>query len=113
MTKEKIEDALIRIGVPVGNKGFEYIVDAIMILEEKGNSVSMTKTLYPEIAMKRKSTPTRVERNIRHCFKIARNRKEKYDDVNYYIGFVNLSNSNSLHLLHMMLKREKEYENQN
>ncbi len=113
MTREKIEDVLIKMGIPVSIKGFEYIVDAVMLLEEQGSTISITKVLYPEIAKRRNSSSSKIERAIRHALSVARSRRGDYATSKHYIGFANMSNSNSIKQLHMMLKREEEYENQN
>lgn len=107
MNRAEIEDILLAMGVPAGIKGFNYIADAVEIFEERGTDISITKGLYPKIAEKNSTTPSRVERAIRHAFEIARSCKGDYEVVNHYIGFINCKNSSSLKQLHMMLKREK------
>lgn len=107
MNRAKIEDTLLAIGVPAGIKGFNYIADAIEIFDERGTNIRITKELYPAIAKKNSTTPSRVERAIRHAFEVARSPKGNYDVVEKYIGFMNCENSSSLKQLHMMLKREE------
>lgn len=112
MNRAKIEDVLLAMGVPAGIKGFNYIVDAIEIFDERGTNISITKELYPTIAEKN-TTPSRVERAIRHAFEVVRT-KGNSEAVNKYIGTVNCNNSSSLKQLHMILKREEKrgkYEN--
>lgn len=106
MNRAKIEDALLAMGVPAGIKGFNYIEDAIEIFDERGTNISITKELYPAIAEKNNTTPSRAERAIRHAFEIART-KGSSEIVGKYIGIVNCNNSSSLKQLHMMLKREE------
>lgn len=60
MNRAKIEDALLAMGVPAGIKGFTYIVEVIEIFDERGTNISITKELYPEIAEKNDTTPSRV-----------------------------------------------------
>lgn len=108
MNRAKIEDALLAMGAPAGNRGFRYIADAIEIFEAKGMDIGVTKELYPEIGKKYNVTATSAERAIRHSFEVARNRKECCETVSHYIGFINCENSNSLKRLYMMLKREEE-----
>lgn len=113
MNREKIEDTLLKMGVPAGIKGFVYIADAIKVFEERGTNISITKELYPTIAEKNNTTPSKVERAIRHAFERVRTRGN-IEVVNKYIGTVNCNNSSSLKQLHMMLKREEKrgkYEN--
>jgi len=106
MNRAKIEDALLAMGVPAGIKGFTYITDAIQIFDERGTNIRMTKELYPTIAKNNGTTPSIVERSIRHALTVARDCRGKYEIINHYIGFANCQNSSSLKQLHMMLKRE-------
>lgn len=107
MTRVKIEDTLLAMGIPAGVKGFAYIPDAIEIFEERGIMVSFTAVLYPAIAEKRSVTSSSVEKAIRHSFGIARSPKGNRDVVDKYIGFTHTANSHSLKQLYMMLKREE------
>lgn len=107
MKREKIEDALLAMGIPAGVSGFTYIADALEVFEERGTNINFTKVLYQVIAEKRKTTWTRVERSIRYALKITRACRENYDTINKYIGFTNPSNSNSLKQLYTILKREE------
>lgn len=107
MKRENIEDALLAMGVPAGIKGFTYIVDAIQIFDEMGTNISITKELYPAIAERNNTTPSRAERAIRHAFGIVRGHKGNPEIVEKYIGFTNCNNSSSLKQLYMILKREE------
>lgn len=109
MNRQKIEDVLIEIGVPVSVKGFRYIVDAILIWDSKKN-VEMTKELYPQIARKNDDTPSKVERAIRHAFEVARKRGKNKEAIKHYIGLDNSSNSESLAMLHLRIKNMEETE---
>lgn len=106
MNRAKIEDTLLAMGVPAGIKGFNYIADAIEIFDERGTNISITKELYPAIAKKNNTTPSRTERAIRHAFEVVRYKGNK-EAVRKYIGNVNCNNSSSIKQLHMMLKREE------
>lgn len=60
------------IGVPAHLKGYKYIRDAIIITIKDRDQISeITKKLYPNIANKFKTTPSRVERAIRHAIEVA------------------------------------------
>lgn len=107
MNRAKIEDTLLAMGVPAGIKGFTYIADAIQIFDERGTDIRIARELYPAVAKKNNTTPSRVERAIRHAFGVARDCRGKYETVERYIGFANCQNSSSLKQLHMMLKRER------
>ncbi len=63
------------VGVPAHIKGYQYIREAIILSindEEMINNV--TKLLYPTLAKKFSTTPSRVERAIRHAIEVAWNR---------------------------------------
>ena len=107
MNRAKIEDTLLAMGVPAGVKGFNCIADAIQIFDERGADIQITKELYPAIAKKNNTTPSRVERAIRHAFEVVRSHKGNPEVVEKYIGFTNCNNSSSLKQLYMMLKREE------
>lgn len=107
MNRAKIEDTLLAMGVPAGIKGFNYIADAIQIFDERGANISITKELYPAVAERNNTTPSRTERAIRHAFEVVRSRKGNTEVVEKYVGFTNCNNSSSLKQLYMMLKREE------
>ncbi|MDN5346925.1 MAG: two-component system, response regulator, stage 0 sporulation protein [Clostridia bacterium] len=60
------------IGVPAHIKGYQYLREAIlMVIEDIGLLGAVTKELYPMIARKFMTTPSRVERAIRHAIELA------------------------------------------
>lgn len=60
------------IGIPAHIKGYRYIRNAIlMVVNEVDLMSSVTKELYPSIAMAHNTTPSRVERAIRHAIEVA------------------------------------------
>lgn len=71
----QITDLLHELGVPANLKGYQYLRSAIMKaytdMEMLGQ---VTKKLYPCIAMEFETTPSRVERGIRHAIEVAWNR---------------------------------------
>lgn len=63
-------------------KGYQYLREAIMMSVEDVEMLgSITKILYPTIAKKYQTTPSRVERAIRHAIEVAwsRGRMETLD----------------------------------
>lgn len=73
---EKLENRIAEItqklGVPPHIKGYTYIREAIKMIYENPEVLDkITKVLYPTIAEKFKTTPTRVERAIRHAVQVA------------------------------------------
>ena len=60
------------LGVPAHIKGYQYLREAIMMsVEDMDMLNSITKILYPSIAKKFETTPSRVERAIRHAIEVA------------------------------------------
>jgi len=56
-----------QIGIPAHVKGYQYIRDAILLVVEDVSLLgAVTKELYPGIAKKYDTAPSRVERGIRH-----------------------------------------------
>lgn len=75
-------DMIHEIGVPAHIKGYQYLREAIMMsVEDAAMLSSITKILYPTIAKKFQTTPSRVERAIRHAIEVAwsRGRMETLD----------------------------------
>lgn len=106
MNRAKIEDTLLAMRVPAGIKGFTYIADAIQIFDERGTNIGITKELYPAIAKKNSTTPSRAERAIRHAFERVRSYRGNPEVVNHYIGMDNCENSSSLKTLYIRIKQE-------
>lgn len=75
------------IGVPAHIKGYSYLREAIqMVYYDIELLGSVTKILYPEIAKKFDTTPSRVERAIRHAIEVAWNRGN-YESISQLFGY--------------------------
>ena len=107
--EKKIEDALIAMAIPVSISGFDFIKEAVLILDRDGMKVKWTG-VYAEIGNKYGKSPSQVERAIRHAFEVARSVRGDYDAVNHYIGFSNTNNASSICLLYRTIKREMDKE---
>ena len=80
--EKDVTDMIHEIGVPAHIKGYQYLREAIMMSVEDNEMLSsITKVLYPSIAKKYQTTPSRVERAIRHAIEVAwsRGRMETLD----------------------------------
>ena len=74
------------IGIPAHLKGYKYVRKAIMMAVEDAEVLeSMTKVLYPEVAKAFNTTPSRVERAIRHAVEVAWDRGQ-LDVLARYFG---------------------------
>ena len=70
--EELVTSIIHEVGVPAHIKGYQYVREAIMITVENMDVInSVTKILYPEVAKRYHTTPSRVERAIRHAIEVA------------------------------------------
>jgi len=68
----RITHILNMLGMPVHIKGFHYARKAIAVATENNEAIgAVTKILYPYIAKIYNTTPSRVERAIRHAIEVA------------------------------------------
>ena len=82
-----ITNIIHEIGVPAHIKGYHYLRDAIiMVVEDIELLGAVTKELYPAIAKLNKTTPSRVERAIRHAIEVAWNRG-RLETINNLFGY--------------------------
>lgn len=83
----EITNIIHEIGVPAHIKGYQYLRDAIiMVVEDIEMLGAVTKELYPAIAKANKTTPSRVERAIRHAIEVAWNRG-RMETINNLFGY--------------------------
>lgn len=68
----EVTDIMHEVGVPAHIKGYQYLRDAIIMVVKDNDIInSVTKQLYPSIAKNYGTTPSRVERAIRHAIEVA------------------------------------------
>lgn len=85
-TEEKISEIFMSIGIPPHIKGYGYLREGIkMTIEHPYIINSVTKELYPSIAKKFTTSPSKVERAIRHAIEVAWNRG-RIDAINAIFG---------------------------
>lgn len=84
--RSKVKHVLLDIGVPVHHLGFGHLITAICICTKRPEALQkITKDLYPEVAKERNTTPSRVERGIRHSIETAVDNAE-YDNLVRFFG---------------------------
>lgn len=67
-----VTNIIHEVGVPAHIKGYQYLREAIMMVVNDIDIINqITKQLYPDIAQKYHTTPSRVERAIRHAIEVA------------------------------------------
>jgi two-component system response regulator (stage 0 sporulation protein A) len=68
----KVTAMMRELGIPAHIKGYLYLKDAVIMVVDRVDLLSrITKELYPAIAEKHFTTPSRVERAIRHAIEVA------------------------------------------
>ena len=83
---EKISNIFITVGIPAHIKGYQFLREAIKMAITTPEIVnSITKRLYPSIATKFTTSPSKVERAIRHAIEVAWNRG-KIENINSVFG---------------------------
>lgn len=83
---EKIANLFISVGIPAHIKGYQFLREAIKMTIETPDIInSITKRLYPGIAEHYQTSPSKVERAIRHAIEVAWNRG-KIENINNVFG---------------------------
>ena len=85
-THGAILEALLELGVPDHLIGHSTLIRAIeLVVEEPLRINDITKGLYPAVAKDFNSTPSRVERSIRHAIEVCWTRGD-YEVLTEYFG---------------------------
>lgn len=83
---EKLSNIFITVGIPAHIKGYHYLREAVKLTVENPDVInSITKRLYPAVAARFGTSPSKVERAIRHAIEVAWN-KGKIENVNHIFG---------------------------
>ena len=70
--EKEITNIMHDIGVPAHIRGHQYLREAILLsIYNQDLLGAVTKTLYPSVATTYNTTPSRVERAIRHAIEVA------------------------------------------
>jgi len=108
----RVTNLIHDVGVPAHIKGYQYLREAIIMSVQNDEVINaVTKTLYPSLAKAFKTTPSRVERAIRHAIEVAWNRGqiEVHDKIFGYTVNSNKgkpTNSEFIAMLADMLRME-------
>ncbi len=113
----KITKIIQELGIPAHIKGYLYIREAIsMVIDDMDYLGAVTKELYPAVAAKFNTTPSRVERAIRHAIEVAWNRG-KIETLDKLFGYTvsntkgKPTNSEFIALIADKLRLEEECHN--
>lgn len=84
---EKITSIFLTVGIPAHIKGYQYLRTAIKMAVEDSTLINrITKQLYPDIAKMYDTSPSKVERAIRHAIEVAWTRG-KIENINVIFGY--------------------------
>lgn len=104
--KNKAINALIEMGADAGNKGFQYIVDAMVLFEGDEFRNGKIMIIYDIIAEMHNTSRGCVERCIRHLFGTVLT-KGNLKAVEKYLSTQKTTNNNLLHVFYLRLTQEE------
>ena len=82
-----VTNIIHEIGVPAHIKGYQYLREAIILAVNDMDVINaITKVLYPQVAKTFGTTPSRVERAIRHAIEVAWDRGD-LDTLQRFFGY--------------------------
>jgi hypothetical protein len=83
---ERLAKIFISAGIPPHIKGYQFLREAVKQAVYDPNMINnITKSLYPAVAERFQTTPSKVERAIRHAIEVAWNRG-KIENINSIYG---------------------------
>lgn len=83
---KRISEIFMTVGIPAHIKGYQFLREAIRLtIEQPGIINCITKQLYPAVANYFKTTPSKVERAIRHAIEVGWARG-KIENINQIFG---------------------------
>ena len=92
--EREVTAVIHEVGVPAHIKGYQYVREAIVIAVQDMDVINaVTKVLYPEVARRYSTTPSRVERAVRHAIEVAWDRGD-LETLQRYFGYT-VSNTNT------------------
>ena len=85
--EREVTAVIHEVGVPAHIKGYQYVREAIVIAVQDMDVINaVTKVLYPEVARRYSTTPSRVERAVRHAIEVAWDRGD-LETLQRYFGY--------------------------
>ncbi len=85
--QRQVTAVIHEVGVPAHIKGYQYVREAIIIAVQDMDVINaVTKVLYPEVARRYNTTPSRVERAVRHAIEVAWDRGD-LETLQRYFGY--------------------------
>ena len=85
--QKKVTYAIHELGIPAHIKGYQYVREAIIVAVKDRDVINaITKVLYPRVAEAFQTTPSRVERAIRHAVELSWDRGD-LDTLQKFFGY--------------------------
>ena len=85
--ESRVTAIIHEIGVPAHIKGYHYLREAILYSIDNLDAINaVTKVLYPEVAKRFSTPPSRVERAVRHAIEVAWDRGD-LETLQKYFGY--------------------------
>ena len=85
--EREVTAVIHEVGVPAHIKGYQYVREAIVIAVQDMDVINaVTKVLYPEVARRYSTTPSRVECAVRHAIEVAWDRGD-LETLQRYFGY--------------------------
>lgn len=108
MIKNETMDVLLKMGMPARIKGLTYICDAVELFDtDPYYPEGKICSLYSKIASIHSTSPTSVERAIRHAFETTLAKGDP-EVLEHYLDTTNTQNSNLLRSLYFRIKQEHQ-----
>lgn len=84
---QEVSAMLHEVGIPSHIKGYQYLREAVhMVIQNRDVINRITKELYPGVARRFDTSPSKVERAMRHAIEVAWSRG-RLDAVNRMYGY--------------------------
>ena len=85
--EKQVTSIILEVGIPAHVKGYQYVRRAILMAISDPDVINgVTKIIYPTIAKEFKTTPSRVERAIRHAIEVAWDRGD-VEQLHSFFGY--------------------------
>ena len=83
---DKLANVFLTVGIPAHIKGYQFLREAVKVSMSHPDAISnITKGLYPTVANRFNTSPSKVERAIRHAIEVAWNRG-RIENINSIFG---------------------------
>lgn len=83
---DRMSNIFLSLGIPAHIKGYQFLREGVRLVIEQPDRINrITKELYPSIARRYATSPSKVERAIRHAIEVAWSRG-RVESLNRALG---------------------------